>query len=64
MNFFSNLFQIFLIIFENVFDLFLAGLAFCIFPEFVLKLAGLLSPQALCVVLVVDLLRYSSFLIP
>ena len=63
-NFFSNLFQVFLIFFENVFDLFLAGLTFCIFPEFVLKLAGFLSFQALCVVLVVDFLHYSSFLLP
>ena len=63
-NFFSDLFQVFLIFFENVFDLFLAGLTFCIFPEFVLELAGFLSPQAFCVALVVDLLRYSYFPIP
>ena len=60
----SNLLQVFLVFFDNIFDLFLAGLALCVFPDFVLEQAGFLPLQALCVALVVDLLHYSSFLFP
>ena len=60
----SNLLQVFLVFLENVFDLFLAGLALCIFPEFALKLAGFLPLQELYVALVVYFLYYCSFLLP